>query len=68
MDEEAEWQSPKRRKTVTPKRLVSPETGDNVESDNLFSPLAARATQIRDQEKSMVGYEMQSLGHLSSLR
>ena len=53
MDEEAEWQTPKRRKTATPKRIVSPETGANVASENPFSPLGARAsTQIRDQEKS----------------
>ena len=52
MDEEAEWQTPKRRKTATPKRLVSPETGANVASDNPFSPLAARTTETRDQEKS----------------
>jgi Associated with zinc fingers len=53
MDEEVEWQTPKRRKTAAPGRLVSPETKTiNMASENPFTPLASRSFGGCDQEKS----------------
>ena len=49
MDKEADS---KEEEDTTQLRLVSPKTGDNVASDNPFSPLAARNTEGNDPQKS----------------
>jgi hypothetical protein len=50
--EETEWLTPKRRKTLAPGKLVSPETSIVIVSENPFTPLARPNSGVCDTEKS----------------
>jgi hypothetical protein len=50
--EEAEWHTPKRRKTLAPGKLVSPETSTVIVSENPFTPLSRVHSGGCDTEKS----------------